>query len=60
MEGRDNQGFNGDAVNLVPGVVGNRKRSSFLTIDHTELNSHTYVYDANKSLQGMTVSGLLS
>lgn len=53
MEGRDNLAFNGDMLGV--NGRGGRKRSSFLTIDNSELNSHTYVYDANKSLQGMTV-----
>lgn len=38
-----------------------RKKSSFLGVEgYSELNAHTYVYDANKSFEGMTVSGLLA
>ena len=57
--GSDNPGFLGDENSGKPGgvllPVPPRKKSSFLQIDNSELNSHTYVYDANKSLQGMTV-----
>ena len=33
-----------------------RKKSSFLAINNSDLNAHTYVYDADKSLKGLTVS----
>ena len=33
-----------------------RKQSSFLAITNSDLNAHTYVYDADKSLKGLTVS----
>ena len=67
MEGHENRGYDDDEARdaagplPVPGgpaVDGSkrRKKSSFLSVDHTELNSHTYVYDANKSFEGMTVS----
>ena len=32
-----------------------RKQSSFLAITNSDLNAHTYVYDADKSLKGLTV-----
>jgi hypothetical protein len=54
MEGKDNSTFLGDGGAL---QVPPRKKSSFLQIDNSEMNSHTYVYDANKSFQGMTVRG---
>jgi hypothetical protein len=34
-----------------------RRPSAFLTVDHSELNSHTYIYDSTKSLNQLTVSG---
>jgi len=46
MEGRDNPGFLEEIPEAeVPPYFNN-----------AEMNYHTYVYDANKSLQGMTVS----
>ena len=34
-----------------------RKKSSFLGVEgFSEMNAHTYVYDANKDFEGMTVS----
>eukprot|EP00094_Tigriopus_californicus_P004519 TCALIF_04354-PA protein Name:"Protein of unknown function" AED:0.06 eAED:0.06 QI:92/1/0.5/1/1/1/2/0/94 len=30
----------------------------FLAVDNSELNAHTYVYDANKELKNMTVEAL--
>jgi len=71
MEGHENRGYDDDEARdaagplPVPGgpaVDGSkrRKKSSFLSVDHTELNSHTYVYDANKSFEGMTIDRLPS
>ena len=67
MEGQVNRGYDDDEARDEPGPLHipgpgvadgskRRKKSSFLSVDHTELNSHTYVYDANKSFEGMTVS----
>ena len=33
-----------------------RPSAAFLSVDNTELNSHTYVYDSTRSLNRMTVS----
>ena len=59
MEGHDNSAYVGDGLSM-PQNNGIRKKSSFLAVDNSELNSHTYVYDANKSLQGLTVSQNIS
>lgn len=46
MEGRDNPGF----LEEIP------EAEAPPYFNHAEMNYHTYVYDANRSLQGMTVS----
>ena len=53
LEGNANLGFvveSNELFTIIP-----RRKSSLLTIDHSELNYHTYVYDATKSLRKMTV-----
>ena len=60
-EGYANEGYDEarDEAGPLPSpnlVDRRRKKSSFLSVDHSEMNSHTYVYDANKSFEGMTVS----
>ena len=53
-EGNANLGFvveSNELFTIIP-----RRKSSLLTIGHSELNYHTYVYDANRSLRKMTVS----
>merc|ERR1712168_1204790 len=67
-KGETNPGFEEDEARDAAGPLPvpdkmadkRRKKSSFLSVDHSELNSHTYVYDANKSFEGMTIDKLPS
>ena len=55
-QGKDNMGFVSESKSEFFKVLPPRKKSSFLSIiDYSDINSNTYVYDADKSLQNMTV-----
>ena len=55
-QGKDNMGFVSDSKSEFFKVPPPRKKSSFLSnIDYSDINSNTYVYDADRSLQNMTV-----
>ena len=55
-QGKNNMGFVSESKSEFFKVPPPRKKSSFLSnIDYSDINSNTYVYDADKSLQNMTV-----
>ena len=55
-QGKNNMGFVSESKSEFFKVPPPRKKSSFLSnIDYSDLNLNTYVYDADKSLQNMTV-----
>ena len=55
LDGNVNLGFVVESNELFA-VIPRRKSSLLTIIDNSELNYHTYVYDANRSLRKMTVS----
>ena len=41
---------------MTPSRSTSRRPSAlFLSVDHSEMNNHSYVYDSTRSLNGMTV-----
>ena len=52
MSGQGNAGFEGDK----PSGAG----GGLLAVDNSEVNSHTYVYEPDKSLRKMTIEALPS
>jgi len=58
MEGQSNLGFeNGEQRKTSQTSVGG---GGFLSVEGSDINSHTYVYEADKSLRRMTVEALPS